>query len=125
MADDDSDIQNIIGRCVSRIGYTTTFARDGRTALELYERLTAQKNQPTLLIADLGLPEIDGRALSLTIQERYPTAHILLTSGHKIDINPTTGKTPEGFTFLDKPFDPNTLLITIERLLKQKDYPGK
>ena len=125
VADDDPDIQNIIGRCVSRIGYTTTFAKDGRTALEVYERLTAQKNQPTLLIADLGLPEIDGRALSLTIHERYPSAHILLTSGHKIDINPTTGKTPEGFTFLDKPFDPNTLLITIERLLKQKDYPGK
>lgn len=124
VADDDSDIQNIIGRCVSRIGYTTRFAKDGRTALDLYERLTAQKNQPALLIADLGLPEIDGRALSLTIQERYPGAHILLTSGHKIDINPTTGKTPEGFTFLDKPFDPNTLLITIERLLKKTIAPS-
>ena len=116
-ADDDADIQNTIARCVSRVGYNTTFAHDSRTALDLYERLTAAKNQPVLLIADLGLP-VDGRALSLTIQQRHPTAHILLTSGHKIDINPTTSKTPEGFTFLHKPFEPNALLTAIERVLK-------
>jgi len=119
VADDDADIQNTIARCVSRVGYETTFAQDRRTALDLWERLTAAKNQPVLLIADLGLP-VDGRSLSLTIRERYPAAHILLTSGHQIDINPTTGKTPEGFTFIHKPFEPNTLLNTIERLLKQR-----
>ena len=124
VADDDADIQHTIARCVSRVGYETTFAHDGRTALDLYERLTAAQNQPVLLIADLSLP-VDGRALSLTIRKRYPTAHILLTSGHKIDINPTTGKTPEGFTFLHKPFEPNTLLITIERLLKQRRKHNK
>ena len=119
VADDDADIQNTIARCVSRVGYNTTFAHDSRTALDLYERLTAAKNQPVLLIADLGLP-VDGRALSLTIQQRHPTAHILLTSGHKIDINPTTSKTPEGFTFLHKPFEPNALLTAIGRVLKRE-----
>jgi CheY-like chemotaxis protein len=120
VADDDPDIQNTIARCVSRVGYKTLFASDGRTALDLYEQLTGEDNQPALLIADLGLPKIDGRALSLTIQERYRKACVLLTSGHQIDINPATGTTPEGFTFLHKPFEPHALLITIERLLKQK-----
>jgi signal transduction histidine kinase/CheY-like chemotaxis protein len=120
VADDDPDIQNTIARCVSRVGYKTLFASDGRTALDLYEQLTAEDNQPALLIADLGLPKIDGATLTLTIQERYRNACVLLTSGHKIDINPTTGKTPEGFTFLHKPFEPNALLTTIERLLKRE-----
>jgi signal transduction histidine kinase/FixJ family two-component response regulator len=120
VADDDPDIQNTIARCVSRVGYKTLFASDGRTALDLYEQLTGEDNQPALLIADLGLPTIDGGALSLTIQERYQNACVLLTSGHEIDINPTTGLTPEGFTFLHKPFEPNALLTTIERLLKRE-----
>ena len=121
VADDDSDIQRTIARYVSRAGFKTTFAGDGRTTLDLYKRLTAEGNQPVLLIADLGLPEIDGRTLSITIQQEFRSARILLTSGYKIDTNPTTGKTPEGFTFLQKPFEPNALLTTIERLLKQKE----
>jgi len=121
VADDDSDIQKTIARYVSRAGYKTAFAGDGKTTLTLYKRLTTEGNQPALLIADLGLPEIDGRTLSITIQQQFRTARILLTSGYKIDTNPTTGKTREGFTFIQKPFEPNALLTTIERLLKQED----
>jgi CheY-like chemotaxis protein len=110
-----------MARYLSRSGYTTAFAADGKAALDLYKRLTTEGNQPALLIADLGLPEIDGCTLSLTIQQQFRTARILLTSGYKIDTNPTTGKTQEGFTFLQKPFEPNALLTTIERLLKQED----
>jgi two-component system, cell cycle sensor histidine kinase and response regulator CckA len=120
VADDDSDIRRTIARYVSRAGYTTAFAADGKIAFDLYKRLTAEGNQP-LLIADLGLPEIDGRTLSITIQKQFRTARILLMSGYAIDINPTTGKTSEGFTFLQKPFEPNALLTTIERLLKPED----
>ena len=121
VAEDDSDVRRTIARYVSRAGYKTAFAADGKIALDLYKRLTAQGNQPALLIADLGLPEIDGRTLSITIQENFRTARILLTSGYTPDINPTTGKTLEGFTFLQKPFEPNALLTTIERLLKEED----
>jgi signal transduction histidine kinase/FixJ family two-component response regulator len=121
VADDDSDIQQTIARYVSRAGYKTAFAADGKTTLDLYKRLTTEGNQPVLLIADLGLPEIDGRTLSITLQQEFRSAKILLTSGYKIEINPTTGETPEGFTFLQKPFEPNALLTTIERLLKHKE----
>jgi two-component system cell cycle sensor histidine kinase/response regulator CckA len=120
VADDDSDIRKTIARYVSRAGYKTVFAADGKTAFDLYKRLTDEGTQPALLIADLGLPEIDGRTLSTTLQEQFPTTRILLTSGYTIDVNATTGTTPEGFTFLQKPFEPNTLLTTIERLLKRE-----
>lgn len=121
VADDDSDIRQTIARYVSRASYETALAADGKTALELYERLAAERNQPALLIADLGLPEIDGRTLSKLIQKRFPRVRIILTSGFNIDVDPTTGITPEGFTFLQKPFGPNALLTTIERLLKAED----
>ena len=118
VADDDLDIQQTIARYVSRTGYQTTFAADGKTALDLYTRLAAEENEPALVIADLGLPEIDGRTLSLTLQEQFPSARILLTSGYKVDTN-SAGKTADGFHFLPKPFEPNALISTIERLLNQ------
>lgn len=107
-------------RYVARAGYKTAFAADGKAAFDLYKRLADEGTQPSLLIADLGLPEIDGRTLSTTIQNHFRTARILLTSGYTIDVNPTTGITPEGFAFLQKPFEPNALLTTIERMLKQE-----
>lgn len=118
VADDDPDIQQAIARCVSRAGYHTTFAADGETALNLYTQLTAEHNQPALLIADLRLPKIDGRQLSLTLQQLFPSARILLTSGYRIETN-TSGTTADGFGFLPKPFEPNALITAIERLLKQ------
>ena len=121
VADDDSDIRKTIARYVSRAGYKTVFAADGKTAFDLYNRLTDEGTQPALLIADLRSAEIDGRTLSTTLQEQFPTARILLTSGYTTDVNPVTGTTPEGFTFLQKPFEPNALLTTIERLLKEVD----
>lgn len=124
VADDDSDIRKTIARYVSRAGYKTVFAADGKTAFDLYKRLTDEGTQPALLIADLGLPEIDGRTLSTTLQEQFPTARILLTSGYTTDVNSTTGTTPDGFTFLQKPFEPNALLTTIERLLKRENPPN-
>lgn len=118
VADDDLDIQQTIARYVSRAGYQTTFAADGKTALDLYTRLATEENEPALVIADLGLPEIDGRTLSLTLQEQFPSACILLTSGYKVDTN-SACKTADGFHFLPKPFEPNALISTIERLLKR------
>jgi len=117
IADDDSDIQTTIARYLFKAGYQTASAADGKTALHLYRKLTAEGNQPALLIADLGLPEMDGRTLSTIIQNEFRSAPVLLTSGFKIEINTTTGKTRDGFHFLPKPFEPNALLTTIERLL--------
>jgi len=96
---------------VSRAGYRTIFTADGNDALALY-----RKHQPQLLIADLGLPGIDGRALSKAIQEEFPFAQILLTSGYKIDLD-STGKTSDGFAFLPKPFEQHRLMTTIERMI--------
>jgi hypothetical protein len=57
------------------------------------------------------------------IQKRFRTARIILTSGLNIDIDSATGTTPEGFTFLQKPFGPNALLTTKERLLTRENDP--
>ncbi len=126
VAEDDSDIQRTIARSVSKAGYQITFTADGKTALALYRQLTVERNQPILLIADLGLPGIDGRTLSKIIQQEFRSARILLTSGYKIDLD-DTGKTQDGFNFLQKPFEPNALITAIEKILstQQNNRPNR
>ena len=123
VAEDNPDIRQTIARTLSKAGYQTTFSADGNSALAQYRRLTDEGNQPALLIADLGLPGISGRTLSKIIQQEFASARILLTSGYKIDVD-DNGKTPEGFNFLQKPYEPNGLIATIEKILSTKQ-PAK
>jgi len=116
VAEDDTEINKFVKRYLEKAGYQTIITGDGNNALNLYQKLSSEGNQPALLIADLGLPGIDGRTLSTTIREEYPSAPILLTSGYPIELGPNL-KTEDGFDFLQKPFGPDSLLTTIERML--------
>lgn len=119
VAEDEADVQIFIQRVVTRAGYETLITGDGSAALELYRKLTKQGNQPALLISDLGLPGTDGRTLCNAIRQEHPTARVLLTSGYRIELEGNTRKTKDGFDFLHKPFAPNILLATIERILSK------
>jgi signal transduction histidine kinase/CheY-like chemotaxis protein len=119
VAEDEADVQIFIQRVVTRAGYETLITGDGSAALELYRKLTKQGNQPALLISDLGLPGTDGRTLCNAIRQEHPTARVLLTSGYRIELEGNSRKTKDGFDFLHKPFAPNILLATIERILSK------
>lgn len=119
VAEDDLDIQKHLQRNLSKAGYKTIITSDGNRALDLYRTLSNEGKQPALLIADLGLPAMDGRSLSNTVRHEYPNAAVLLTSGYRIDLDPATRKTEEGFDFLQKPFAPYILLSTIEKILSK------
>lgn len=119
VAEDDQDIQRNFQRNLSKAGYETIITSDGNRALDLYRTLSSEGKQPALLIADLGLPAMDGRSLCNTVRHEYPNAVVLLTSGYPIDLDPGTRKTEEGFDFLQKPFAPYILLSTIEKILSK------
>ncbi len=120
VAEDETDVQIFVQRVVTRAGYKTLITGDGSAALELYRRITKEGNQPALLISDLGLPGMDGRTLCNAIRQEHPTARVLLTSGYRIELEGNSRKTKDGgFDFLQKPFAPNILLATIQRILSK------
>ena len=70
--EDDSDSQRLITRILSNQGYEVFVASDGLAGVSL-----AQKVHPNLILMDINLPHIDGRALttrlrSLPILEKTP-----------------------------------------------------
>jgi two-component system, cell cycle sensor histidine kinase and response regulator CckA len=119
LAEDDPEIQRSIQRAAMRENYEIIITSNGHDALERYKSLTLKKQQPALLIADYGLPGIDGRTLCTTIKTQFAGANVLLTSGYRIEVDQVTNQTADGLDFLPKPFTPAILLKRISNILSK------
>lgn len=118
VADDQPDIQITLRRCLARAGYETQVASNGNEALSRFEQLSTDGKRPALVIADLGLPGIDGKTLVRKIRQHHKDIPALLTTGHVVPISDDKTKTEDDqFDFLQKPFEPAFLINRIRELL--------
>ena len=76
IAEDDYLVSTSIKRMLEGIGYTVVGqAADGRQAVEM-----AQATRPDVILMDIEMPEMDSMEASRIIQERYPTAVVIVTA---------------------------------------------
>jgi two-component system cell cycle sensor histidine kinase/response regulator CckA len=121
IAEDQTDIQQTMIRYLSKAGYKITIAADGLDAWSQFQQLNSNGKDLSLVIADLGLPGMDGRTLCKRIRKVNPTMPVLLTSGHVVPLDPSKTTTTDGLPFIQKPFNTVTLLTAITRLLAADD----
>ncbi len=121
IAEDDADVRRSLESHLKRAGYLTATAANGTAALELFNQLGKTETKPALVISDLGLPGIDGKSLCKKIQEKHPRTELLLTSGHRVDMNTQGTRTIDGFNFLQKPFEAASLLALIDEILNHRN----
>ena len=94
-------------------------AADGLQALKAVERY-----DPSLIITDLKMPNMDGIAALKVIVEQWPTAQVILLSGHA-DMQLAVQAMSEGaFGYLMKPVDFDELLFKIEDAAMQSRLEG-
>jgi len=116
IVEDDPDIRKLLDTTLTFKGYRVITAPNGKAALEV-----VQKEQPTVVIADIMMPELDGFGLV-----------------HRLRINPKTRNVPVVFItatyvapedkefalnigatrFIQKPVDLEMFLKTIAEILK-------
>lgn len=120
IAEDQPDIQKTMIRYLSKAGYRTDVSGNGLDAWRRFQELNTNGQRPTLVIADLGLPGIDGRMLCKKIKDSSPRLPVLLTSGHVVTLDASKKRTTEGIPFIQKPFDASMLLRTINDLLHRR-----
>jgi CheY-like chemotaxis protein len=70
IVDDDADVRSILRASVESAGLAAAEAANGREALDLL----AQGLQPTLVLLDLMMPEMDGFAFLDTVRSKGATA---------------------------------------------------
>jgi two-component system cell cycle sensor histidine kinase/response regulator CckA len=82
----------------------------------------SEKNEFDVLVTDVCLEHIDGRALGQAIAKRNPDLLVVYISGFPLDIHAERQAHPH-CAYLQKPFPPRALLTTITELDEQR--PGR
>ena len=112
---DDSEVfRKIVRVCLKNSGYELIECSDGVDALN---QLTGQKI--SLIISDVNMPNMDGLTLAKQVKEKEEykfTPIIMLTTEHQED-KKQQGKDIGVRAWLVKPFSPEELLDSINKIL--------
>ena len=110
LADDESDLTEVIVVILTEAGYTVLTAADGYEAV----RLLAD-NWVNLLITDVKMPGIDGFELAQQAKVMRPQLHVIYLSGYPPEGEKHTG--PVYGPILQKPLRMRDLLDEVTRQL--------
>jgi CheY-like chemotaxis protein len=118
IADDNADVQAVLGILLRGAGFQTVMAYDGEEAVSL-----AAQTHPDLVLMDLVLPRLDGLAAARRIRTLAGLEHVPIVGCSAYEpeeeeraLNETDAPLN---AFLHKPTDFSTLLTVMHRLLKQ------
>jgi len=113
VVEDEAAVRNTAVRALRDAGYRVLVAASGKEALVL----ASGPNPPDLLLTDVVMPGMDGRAVAEELQRRHPSLRVLYMSGYTQDAIVQRGILIGSVQFLQKPFTPSTLLASVRRTL--------
>jgi len=106
-------VRSLMAAVLREAGYRVMEAADGLEALKLQEDGAAFD----LLLTDVIMPRMNGRALQVAVQARAPQTRVLFISGYTADIIEHRGALPPGSALVLKPVRPATLLRRVRDVL--------
>lgn len=118
VVDDMPDGRELLAETLEAAGFRVATAGDGRAALEQAFAL-----DPSLIVLDLSLPEVDGWEVARQLKRDDRTAHIpiLALSAFALPIHRDRALSAGAATFLSKPCAPAALLDEVQRLLESAE----
>jgi len=118
LAEDEDDLREMLRDCLATHGYQVISAASGEEALA---RCDEQGFKPSLLISDVVMPGMGGRALADQLRVACPDLKVLFLSGYTDEAMLRHGILPTGTQFLQKPFSLEALARNVRLIC---DKPG-
>jgi two-component system response regulator MprA len=118
VVDDDAPIRRMLDRTLSAEGYAVETAADGGEALAAVERST-----PDLVVLDVGLPGVDGLAVSRRLRAKGLAVPVLLLTARDSVPDRVAGLDAGADDYLVKPFATEELLARVRALLRRGKAP--
>ena len=108
VVDDEPMIRGLLGAILGDAGYRVLEAVDGEDALSVYRQ---HADDVDLVILDVMMPRMDGRATLQNLKARWPHVKVLLASGFTPEVVGRDLLALDGVLgFIQKPFDQGLLL---------------
>jgi len=117
LVEDEESVRQLARRILERRGYRVLECRNGRDALA---KATAYGDQIDLILTDVVMPELSGRGLVERLSAVRPNAAVIYMSGYTDNEVLRRGMLEPGSLFVQKPFNPNSLLRIVREALSQR-----
>lgn len=116
VVDDDAKIVRLVRTYLEREGFEVLTAADGPAALDAIET-----HRPALVVLDLMLPELDGRAVIRAVRrdDEAGSTPIIVLSARGSTIDRIAGLEDGADDYLPKPFSPAELVLRVKALLRR------
>jgi len=114
LVDDSVSMREMVSFTLNEAGHEVVEAEDGVQALEI-----AQGDSFNLVITDVNMPNMDGIILTGKLREidSYRFTPILILTTETGEVRKQEGKAAGATGWIEKPFDPDHLLSTVDRVL--------
>jgi DNA-binding NtrC family response regulator len=114
IADDDDSARSGLAELLSGWGFEVEEAIDGKDALE-----KASAFEPSVVIADLVMPALDGVALLKPLGELCPNAVVILLTGYATVETAVSAMREGAYDYLTKPVDPRRLRVLLDKAVER------
>ena len=120
LVEDDAGVRALAKEMVEVAGYTVLDAASPQAALDL----AGTAGPIDLLLTDVVMPGMNGRALAEQLTRRRPGLRVLFMSGYSADVISRQGLVDPTVTLVQKPFTPVALLRAVHAALQAAPTPS-
>src|ERR1051325_4319856 len=115
VVDDAPDIRDLLTTVLSG-AYEVEEAKSGAELKQSFSQ-----PQPDVILLDIKLPDADGLDLLPQIKKQWPETEVIVLTGNATFEAAVEATKRGAYHFLNKPFDRQGLLVTVERALEHKE----
>ncbi len=115
IVDDDPLVLELLGISINAFGFDYVAANNGREAMEILE-----KQEFTIVITDMMMPEVDGMTLLVHIDKEYPNTRVIVVTGYTGTFSYMDVIRAGASDFISKPFNSDELEAKINRILREQ-----
>jgi PAS domain S-box-containing protein len=117
LVEDEPAILRMTTMMLELEGYTVLEADTPGKAIELAQTYSGEID---LLMTDVVMPEMNGRALAKNLLSQYPKLKRLFISGYTADVIAHHGVLDKGVNFIQKPFSKPKLMMKVREALNSE-----
>ena len=122
VVDDEAPIRELLSFNLKKNGYTALTAADGLTAIEI-----AQKEDISLILLDIMLPQIDGFEVCRRLKQNKATSKIpiIMITAKSEEIDKVLGLEMGADDYTTKPFGMRELMARIKAVLRRSNIQNQ